>query len=171
MPPRARLAIVGIGNTLAGDDGAGVRAVEMLRERLGGSGPDGVLLTTLEGDLLAVSDMIGSAGRFIFVDAVAGEPPGMVTRGRSAPRAFAPSFHQTDIGSVMHALERLRATSSFPDWEILGVTVRPPRMLEEKLSPEVEEALPVIVDLLLEEMGEERSGRTCEACRGGGSKA
>ena len=44
--------MVGVGNTLAGDDGVGVRAVDRLRARW--QGHDHLLLDILEGDLLAV---------------------------------------------------------------------------------------------------------------------
>lgn len=146
----ARLAVVGIGNTLAGDDGAGIRAVEMLGDRLGDA--EGILLLTLEGDLLSIADMLDSADSFIFLDAVAGTPPGRIVRSSSACRAFAPSFHQTDIGTLMARLSTLGLREPFPRWEIRGVTIDPPVILGEGLSAEVETAVARLVDDLAAEI-------------------
>ena len=133
------LAIVGVGNTLAGDDGAGIEAVRRLRMLWGGE--PGIFLHTLEGDHFEIADLLDRAGRFVFVDAVAGEWPGMLVRTGDLPRAFAPSFHQTDIAAVMRSLEKLGAVSPFPSWEVWGVTISPPAELGEGLSPEVEEGV------------------------------
>jgi hydrogenase maturation protease len=149
---RAPLAVVGIGNTLAGDDGAGVKAVELLRERLDGRS-DGIVFALLEGDMLGVADMLHLARRFVFLDAVAGESPGRIVRSRSAPRAMAPSFHQADIGVIMERLRELEMIDPFPDWEIIGVTVDPPRMLGEGLSPVVAAGVEELVTVLETELG------------------
>lgn len=131
----ARVAVVGIGNDLAGDDGVGVVVAERLRARL--RGRDDVLVATLAGDPFAVADLLGAAERFVFLDAVAGDTPGELRRLRSAPRAFAPSMHHTDIGAVMASLATLELATPFPPWEILGVVIRPPEELGEGLSPEI----------------------------------
>jgi hydrogenase maturation protease len=131
---RAKLAIVGIGNTLAGDDGVGVVIAERLRHRWPDS--DEVLVTTLPGDLFAVSDLLGRAEAFLFVDAIAGEKPGTIEISTAAQRAFAPSLHQTDIGTVMVSLERLGVADPFPEWQVWGITIHPPEELGEGLSPE-----------------------------------
>lgn len=136
---RARLAILGVGNTLAGDDGAGIEAVRRLSSML--EGRPGILLHTIEGDLFEIADLLDRAGRFVFIDAVAGERPGMRVLFADTPRAFAPSFHQTDIATVMRGLEALRIVDPFPSWEIWGVTILPPEELGEGLSPEVDRAV------------------------------
>jgi hydrogenase maturation protease len=144
---RARLAIVGIGNPLARDDGVGPEVVRRLRERL----PEhsDVLLHTLEGDLLEIADHLDRAERFILVDAVAGESPGRIVIGQPAERAWAPSFHQTDIATVMRALAAMGVADPFPAWELWGVTIRPPTELGEGLSPQVEAAAEALVERLL----------------------
>jgi hydrogenase maturation protease len=136
---RAKLAIVGVGNTLAGDDGAGIEAVRRLGPML--QGRPGILLYAIEGDHFEIADLLDRAERFIFVDAVAGERPGERVRLTRNPRAFAPSFHQTDIASVMRGLEALRIADPFPSWEIWGITILPPEELGEGLSPEVDRAV------------------------------
>lgn len=131
----ARIAVVGIGNTVAGDDGVGVVVAERLAERWDSA--DEILVTTLPGDLFAVSELLDRAGSFLFVDAVAGDRPGRIEVVTAAQRAFAPSLHQTDIGTVMTALRTLAVVEPFPDWQVWGITIEPPETLGEGLSPEV----------------------------------
>lgn len=137
---RGRLAVIGIGNTIAGDDGAGIRVIELLERGLGGNRPPWVVLGLLEGDLLAVTELIGDNDSFIFTDAVAGSPPGRIVRSTAVQRAFAPSFHQTDIGTLMARLEAIGLRAPFPEWEVRGITIDPPTKLGEGLSPAVEAA-------------------------------
>ncbi len=136
----SRLAVAGIGNTLAGDDGAGIRTLEMLETLLGDERPPGVRLARIEGDLLDVTDLLDEADHIIFLDALAASPPGRLIRSACARRAFAPSFHQTDIGTLMARLEPLGLVKVFPTWEIWGIAIDPPAFLGEGLSPEVAEA-------------------------------
>jgi Ni,Fe-hydrogenase maturation factor len=119
-----KVAVVGIGNTLAGDDGVGIEIVGWLREKW--SAHPAVVLELLEGDL--------------FVDAVAGETPGQNVILRDCPRGFASSFHQSDIGAVMKTLQALDLVQPFPEWEIWGTTILPPGELRFGLSPEVRSA-------------------------------
>jgi hydrogenase maturation protease len=136
---RKKLAIVGIGNVMAGDDGAGVEVVSRLRETWGDD-PD-IMFHTLEGDHFQLADLIGHAERFVFVDAIEGRHPGELVTGVKVRRAFAPSFHQTDISSVMNALEVFGIADPFPPWEIRGITITPPAEMWEGLSPEVEKGV------------------------------
>lgn len=135
---RARIAVVGIGNTIAGDDGVGALVAERLLQRWPAT--DGVLVAILPGDLFSVSDLLDRTERLLFVDAIAGDCPGEIRVLNSAQRAFAASLHQTDIGTVMSALKRLGMADPFPEWEVWGVTIEPPVELGEGLSPVVAEA-------------------------------
>jgi len=132
---RSKIAIVGIGNTLAGDDGVGVLIAERLRSRWNQT--EGVLVAVLPGDLFSVSDLLGKAEEFLFVDAVAGDDPGEIRVLGSAQRAFAASLHQTDIGTVMAVLRTLEMTDPFPPWQVWGITIETPEELGEGLSPEI----------------------------------
>lgn len=142
----AAIAIVGVGNPLVGDDGAGVAVVERLRERWG-SDPR-VLLLTLEGDLLEISEYLARAARFVFADAVVGEEPGAVGLCPGACRAYAPSFHQADLGTTLVALENLDWVKPFPPWEVWGVTVDVPREVRLGLTPAVDAGVNELVGLL-----------------------
>ncbi len=142
----SKLAIVGIGNILAGDDGVGIRVVQNLQESI--STNSRLVFHCLEGDLYEISDYLNQAEHFIFVDAVAGYTAGEIIRGVDMPRALAPSFHQTDIGAVMRGLKSLNYIVPFPDWDVWGITVDPPRKICTELSPLVEYAVPLLVDSL-----------------------
>ncbi len=144
--PAYRVAVIGIGNQLAGDDGAGPAVVEELRARLGDA--SGVLLERLDGDLFAVADLLPRARRFIFVDAVIARPPGAIVRRAATSPSLAPSLHQADIGAVMSALAALDLVDPFPLWEVWGICIEMPRELAERLSPAVARAVEALADEL-----------------------
>ncbi len=133
------IAVIGIGNELAGDDGAGLEIVRLLEPAWGRDSR--ILLGRLEGDLYAMVDLLPLAAEFVFADAVAGPVAGNLILGGALPGAFSPSLHQTDIGSVMRTLEDLHMASPFPRWTIWGVTILPPRELRRGLSAPVASAV------------------------------
>lgn len=135
---KRRLAIIGVGNTLAGDDGVGVEVARRLAAIWGNQSD--VLFHNLQGDHFEIAELLDRAERFIFIDAVEGERPGELVFPEECRRAFAPSFHQTDIATVMRYLEAIGITDHFPSWEIWGITISPPSELDEGLSPPVEQA-------------------------------
>ena len=145
-PERASIALVGIGNPLAGDDGVGPAALTRLQER---HGDDARLrFLHLESDLFALADLLASARHFIFLDAVAGAEPGLLRVSTAYQRGFAASLHQTDLAAVMGSLEALRTVEPFPTWEVWGITIQPPREYREGLSPVVSKAVLGLVDAL-----------------------
>ena len=158
MERRVRIAIIGIGNTLAGDDGAGIEVVRRLKETYINS--SSVMLHTLEGDLFEITDWLDRADRFIFIDATVGEVAGEIRRIERERRPLAPSFHQSDIASVMQTLETLKVVTPFPSWEIWGITVKTPFAWGERLSPEVISAVERLhhkIEMLINE--EDAAGR------------
>ena len=146
VSPEGRLAIIGIGNSVAGDDGAGLEALRRLQERW--RGDPQLVFEALHGDLYSVSDLLPKAGHFLFLDAVCASPAGQVVTCMERPGANAPSFHQTDIGAVMHTMERLQMADPFPKWEIWGVTIEPPGELRVGLSTAVERGVDQLVESL-----------------------
>lgn len=148
MADRARIAVVGIGNTLAGDDGVGVLVADRLRHRF--KEHKEIVVTTLPGDLFAISDLLDQTDAFLFVDAVAGDDPGEIQVLTSAQRAFAASLHQTDIGTVMAALEKLEVVDDFPEWQVWGITIETPEELGEGLSPEIAAAANRLEGMIIE---------------------
>lgn len=146
----AATAVVGVGNTLAGDDGAGIVAVERLRARIGDTA--GVRFFTLERDVYEIADLLDRAEEFVFVDACVGDSPGrIVARGTAEPMIVG-SLHHTDIGAVMHALAALKLVDPFPSWELWGVEVTPPLTLGEGLSRHVDKGVTRLVEMLAEKI-------------------
>jgi Ni,Fe-hydrogenase maturation factor len=98
----------------------------------------------MPGDLYAVWDILPCTETILFLDAVAGEKPGIIATGRTRCRALSPSFHQADLCSVVDSLEALYE-GKFPQWTLWGVTVDPPRILGEGLTQEVACAVNIAV--------------------------
>ena len=142
-PRRAKVAVLGIGNTLAGDDGVGILIANWLGEKWGAR--DEILLGVLEGDLFAVTEWLDRAERFIFVDAVADEQSGRNVVLRECKTGLAASLHQSDIGAVMSTLRALKMVDPFPCWEVWGTTIHLPRELGAGLSEPVRRAAQSLV--------------------------
>lgn len=158
---RARVAFVGIGNTLAGDDGAGVVALERLANALSNEEKETMLFCRLAGDLYAIGDFLDTAERFVFLDAAIGDASGELRVIRNdASCAHTGSFHQTDIGAVMRALSKLEWCVPFPEWEIRGITIALPDRLCEGLSPEVDRAVDRLVGEVVGEVRGIEQGRS-----------
>jgi len=143
------LVFVGIGNTLAGDDGVGPVMLGMLQEAL--EGVAGISFHLVAGDLYALWDLLPETRAMVILDAVTGNEPGTVYADQPMPRGFTPSFHQTDAATVMKKLERLYQ-GNFPQWTVWGVSISIPDTLGEGLSPPVragaDEAVWEILDAL-----------------------
>lgn len=140
------LVFVGIGNTLAGDDGVGPVMLGMLSEAL--EGVAGVSFHLIAGDLYALWDLLPESRAMVILDAVTGNEPGTVYADQPMPRGFTPSFHQTDAATVMKKLERL-CPEGFPPWTVHGVSIRLPDTLGEGLSPPVRAGAELAVRAIL----------------------
>ena len=144
------LAFVGIGNTLAGDDGVGPVILEMLKKALGGV--DGINFHLISGDLYALWDLLPETRAMVILDAVAGDEPGTVYAAKPMPKGFTPSFHQTDAATVMKKLERLYQ-GNFPQWTVWGVSIHIPHTLGEGLSSPVRAGAEMAVREILNALG------------------
>lgn len=159
---RARIAVIGIGNPIAGDDGAGIHVARRLARTF--AAEPRVYLAEWEGDLFGLADVLPRAEHFILVDAAVGDRPGEVRRFDRGSACFAPSFHQLDAGTVLRALEALGTATPFPPWELWGITARLPCRFGEELSPEVEEAVGEVSAALERRIADTLGAR--EACAG-----
>jgi len=138
-----RTTFIGVGNTLAGDDGVGVVMLRDL-QKIVGECPRFSFLE-MSGDLYEVWDVLPSTDSMVFFDAVSGETSGQITEGKMLPRAYSPSFHQADLCSVVESLHKIY-DDPFPQWTVWGVTIDPPETLGEGLSPAVSMAAGKAVD-------------------------
>jgi hydrogenase maturation protease len=148
--------VIGTGNALAGDDGAGIIAVSALQKKLPASLLSRIHCATLSGDLFAVEEYLSHTERIIFIDAFSGDTPGELTSVAPEQSVISSaSFHQTDIATVMHLLKKTGNYVSFPRWEIRGITILPPSHLKEGLSPAVEAAVNQLVTDLAAELSQQ----------------
>ncbi len=129
-----KVTFIGIGNTLAGDDGAGMIMLRKLKDAIGEV--SGVAYLEIPGDLFEIWDIASGTDSIVFLDAVAGEAAGVVTVGKTLPRAMSPSFHQSDLCTVVESLASIYQ-GDFPQWTLWGVTIDPPQTLGEGLSSAV----------------------------------
>ncbi len=145
------ILVLGIGNTLLGDEGVGVHVVRALAAA---PAPPGV--TCLDGGTgsLALLEPMQAAGRLVLVDATAdGNPPGTVRRLR--PRFssdFPPSLAAHDIGlrDLLDSFFLLGAPE--PDVALITVSIALPQDLATELSPAVAAAVPEAVAAVLREL-------------------
>jgi hydrogenase maturation protease len=88
--------IIGFGNTLRSDDGAGVRAAEKLAERLPGAD-----VVTLHGLQPEIAEMIARYDTLVFIDAAIDAAEVTVTPVRSDLRTQPRSSHGFSPGEIL----------------------------------------------------------------------
>ncbi|GBC83862.1 Hydrogenase 2 maturation protease [bacterium HR11] len=143
------IAVVGLGNLLLGDEGVGIHAVRLLRERF--ARPD---VTYLDGGTLGLSLLpyLEEATRLLFLDAIrADAPPGTVLRVSllDGPTRIPLKVSAHDIALPdLVALLKLRRGEDLRTVELLGVV---PARIEPstELSPTVQASLPDLVSWAL----------------------
>jgi hydrogenase maturation protease len=146
----ASIVVLGLGNTLLKDEGVGVHVIHALQNRSipedveiidGGTSPD-------------VIHLIGDADTLIVVDAArGGSEPGAIYRlspdDIASQRELTLSTH--DIG-LFHSLRLMELLGNTPK-ETVIIGVEPKEIdLGLELSPELEQKLPSIIKVVLEEI-------------------
>jgi len=157
MPPP--IVILGVGNLLLSDEGVGVHVAHKLMEM---DLPAGVEVIEGGTDGFRLMNIVTEAERLIVVDAVkGGGPPGSIYRfdikdAPSSPDAYKTSVHQIGILEIIHLSELIGQP---PETTVIGVE---PKSLEMgmALSPEVQEKIPKIIELILEEVKRPSQQRT-----------
>jgi hydrogenase maturation protease len=150
---RFELLVLGLGNPLCGDDGAGIAAVARLLARW--SAPEGTLV--LDGGTLGLSLLpyLQQARHAILVDAVrTGDPPGTIfrLRGDDVARAAAGKLSPHQVG-VADLLDSLQLVGGGPE-ELVLVGIAPARIdLELGCSPAVEARIDDLVEAVIQEAG------------------
>ncbi|BCS90094.1 HyaD/HybD family hydrogenase maturation endopeptidase [Pseudodesulfovibrio sediminis] len=150
-----KILILGVGNILYTDEGFGVRVAEELDRKYEFS-PN---VELLDGGTLGLRLMgpIMECDHLIIVDIVLNEgQPGDVFRllgeNLSKACAFTNSMHQTDL---LDTLARCSLIGNVPDDVILyGIEPVNYKDMSSALSPELEEKLPGVMDMVLKEVEE-----------------
>lgn len=142
-PARADTVVIGIGNVIRSDDGLGVHAVRMLRER----GRD-EQVELIEGGTagLMLLPHIAEASRVLLVDAIAfGAEPGALTRLEDGRGAFAAGMTPHDVG-LADLLTAARLSDAWPDELVLHGVQPGSTALGTELTTPVAAALEPLVD-------------------------
>ena len=152
--------ILGIGNTVLTDDGVGCRVAQRLKKMLQGRSDITVKETALSG--LSLLDELTGYERLIIVDSIqtkGGKPgdiyklsPGDFKTGRMA------IIHDLGLFSTLELGRKLEMEMPC-EVIIFAIEAKDMATFSEKLSPEVEKAIPKAVDMVLGEVG----GNACIA--------
>ena len=143
--------ILGLGNPLLRDDGAGLEVARRVHERLGDAEVD--LVQAAVAGLQTLS-LLSGYDRAIIIDVVSnGRPVGEVYRldGEELEGHPCQVSHGTGLAS---ALEWARQVGlDLPrELTVFAVAVADPYSFDESLTAEVERAIPAVVDGIVEEM-------------------
>jgi len=148
--------ILGIGNLILSDDGVGCKVAQRLEERLKGHPNITVKETSLSG--LSLLDELTGYERLIIVDAIQTKKgkPGDIYK-------LSPSDFKTGRMAIIHDLGLVSTLELGRKLEmemprevvIFAIEAKEMAIFSEKLSPEVEQAIPKAVDMVLGEVGED----------------
>ena len=145
------ILIMGIGNILLQDEGIGVHVVRRLKEM---SLPNNV--EVLDGGTagLDLVDFMENRRKLIVIDAVkAGDKPGTIYRLteenlKIKPKAIM-SFHEIDFLDALYMSDVMRNKPK----ETVVIGIEPKDMSDGvELSPEIEERIPRIIEIVMEEL-------------------
>ncbi|MFO8073694.1 MAG: HyaD/HybD family hydrogenase maturation endopeptidase [Polyangia bacterium] len=149
--PKQRRGILGVGNVLLCDEGAGVHAVRRL-ERSGA--PPGISLFDGGIEGFGLMDIVAEQDRLVVIDCVrGGEEPGTIYRFEAedvtaAPDRYQTSLHQVGILEILHFVELVGRR---PRTTVVGI--EPLRVeIGEKLSDLVAARLPRLGELAIEQV-------------------
>jgi hydrogenase maturation protease len=145
--------VVGIGQRVAGDDGAGLAVIDELRCR---KVPAGVELVEAGEDADLVS-LLESDIPVILVDAVLASPPGAVLELTPADLAAgarpAVSSHGLGVARAVELARVLHGERFPPRLEIVAIGVEMPGRHVDTLSAPVQAAVSRAADMILERLG------------------
>jgi hydrogenase maturation protease len=149
--------ILGLGNPLISDDSVGLRVAAQLRTRLADR-PDLEISEDYWGGLRLMERLIGY-DRAVVIDAICtGAPPGTIHRLAPAdlPTQRSASAHDVNFPTAL-TFGRQSGAKLPPDERILLVGIEAVDILtfSEQLTPEVEEAIPRAVELVVQALAEE----------------
>jgi len=148
---KEKTVVIGLGNLYMKDDGLGIRVAEALKEK--DLGENVSIQEYPEMDFTLIGKLQGAA-RVIVVDAVrGGKEPGTVSMYAYTPRKDAlselPNLHSLKLGDVLD----LAMNSEILTCPVVIVGVEPKDdSLGVGLSPEVESALPKVIEAVIGEL-------------------
>jgi hydrogenase maturation protease len=150
-----RVLVVGVGNPLRGDDGAGLEVARRLRER---AGADAIEVGALEREGIGLLDVWEGARAVVLVDSVrSGAAPGTIHRLDATDRplpARLRSSSSTHAVGISEAIELARAVGRLPSRIVIYGIEGSRFETGTALSAEVAAAVGRVVDAVLQEARE-----------------
>jgi hydrogenase maturation protease len=141
-----RTIVVGVGNPILGDDGVGIIVVQELRKKL--KDPEIVIEEAYTGGLNLL-DIIMGYDHAILVDAISvpDKRPGevFVLDPKEVPSTHSTNPHNVSFGEAIDMVERMRDQTIPAKIELIGINIKPSLDFSDRLSIEVEEAVPKAV--------------------------
>jgi hydrogenase maturation protease len=151
---QADILIIGVGNIFRGDDLAGLAAAHLLREMQ----LPGVKVLELDGDISALAEGWQGAQRVVVIDAVASKSdPGKIFRFAAhtepLPRRLFATCCSCHTFGLAEQIEIARSLQQLPPSLIVYGLEGKDFMLGSGLSPEVQQALPRLVEQIRQDLG------------------
>ena len=148
----ARITVIGIGNTLMGDDGVGVRVAERLQAR---ELPEAVSVVIGSVAGMGLVGHVLASDRVIFVDAIeAGAKPGAVFRFDPDDVDVANLRSNTSHGlSVSYLVTAARLKGARPDVLIYAIQVGVVCPMPDVLTEAVEAAVAEVAEMIAADVG------------------
>ena len=145
--------ILGMGNPIMGDDGVGIWAARGLKSKL-----DEAEATVMETGMAGLNllELLADYDRAILIDAIKTGEGEVGKIYRLKPEVLgetrhAASTHGIDFATAIKLGDRLGL--SLPQEIVLfGIEVADANTFSEKCTPEVEQAIPVVTDMVLQEL-------------------
>jgi hydrogenase maturation protease len=148
--------VIGLGNPLMGDDGAGAAAAEVLaNDRTLARHVDVISADT---DVLSSASRMERRRRVLLIDAVEGEVPGSISVLRESPPLEGRQHaHHLSAPAMLALLRQVTPTLHDTEFTWILVTVNSARV-GMQLSPEVAAAIPKLVEQVRRELRRPASG-------------
>lgn len=146
--------VLGVGNPILRDDGVGIHVIEEIKKRR--LNDSDVSFDTAFTGGLNLLDMISGYEKVILVDAITEQhsKPGEVKRFsvRSATSLHSSNPHDVSLAEALTLAKDLGDTSLPKEIILIGIVVRRTHDFGEKLSTEVQRAVPTAVRMVLSEL-------------------
>jgi len=145
--------ILGMGNPIMGDDGVGIWAARALKDRVNEEKVT-VMETGMAG--LNLLELLADYDRAIIIDAIKTGEGEVGQVYRLKPEMFndtrhAISTHGVDFSTALELGNRLGLNLP-KDIVFFGIEVADANIFSEKCTPEVEKAIPVVADMVVQEL-------------------
>src|SRR3990167_9711690 len=146
-----KILILGIGNILLKDEGVGVKVIERLKRDY--KFPSNIELIDGGTAGFGLIDLLEGAEHLIIVDAVQGnDEPGSIYRFKfeDMPSSISKKFSPHQIG-ILETLILIKMLGKIPDTTIIAIQPKDCSNWGTELTPEIEDKIPNIVNLVSNE--------------------